>query len=65
VSSEQCEVDYELRMSTGRGIRELTTTETQKSSRSVTTKCDVGSRALRLGIPFRMPLEAYAIQLLK
>jgi len=26
--------------------------------------CDIGSRALGLGIPFRMPLEAYAIQLL-
>ena len=37
----------------------------EKSSRSTTTKSDNGSRALELGIPFRMPLEAQTIQLMK
>jgi len=64
VGSEQCEVDHEIRMSTARRIRELTTTDKQKELAIHNHKRDYDLRALELGMPFRMPLEAYAIQLL-
>ena len=58
VGTGQCEVDYRLRMSTIEGIRELTTTKNEKELASYNQKNDHNLRALKLGIPFRSPLEA-------
>ena len=60
----QCEVDYRLRMSTIEGIRELTTTETKKNSRSAIKNLITDRELLNSEFLSGCPLRHKVIQLL-